>query len=60
VVKKVPGKLLILSEYANKIEKIRGTLTNTNSYREIEALSDIFTPAFFTPQFFLLRSYLLH
>jgi len=34
-------KLLILSEYVNKTEKIRGTGTITNSYREKEALSDI-------------------
>jgi len=40
-VKKI--KLLILSEYGNKTEKIGGMWTNTNSYRESEALSDIFT-----------------
>ena len=37
------SKLLILSEYFNKTEKIGETWTNTNSYRENEALSDIFT-----------------
>jgi len=37
------SKLLILSEYVNKIEKTRGMWTNTNSYRENGALSDIFT-----------------
>ena len=37
------SKLLIFSEYVNKTEKIGGTWTNTNSYRENEALSDIFT-----------------
>jgi len=37
------SKLLILSEYVNKTEKIGGTWTNTNSYIENEALSDIFT-----------------
>ena len=37
------SKLLILSKYVNKTEKIGGTWTNTNSYRENEALSDIFT-----------------
>ena len=36
-------KLLILSEYVNKTEKTGGTWTNTNSYRENETLSDIFT-----------------
>jgi len=39
----IKSKLLILSEYVNKTEKIGETLTNTNSYRESEALSDIFT-----------------
>jgi len=37
------SKLLILSEYVNKTEKIGETLTNTNIYRASEALSDIFT-----------------
>jgi len=37
------SKLLILSEYANKTEKMGETWTNKNSYRENEALSDIFT-----------------
>ena len=37
------SKLLIVSEYVNKTEKIGGTWTNINSYRENEALSDIFT-----------------
>ena len=37
------SKLLIFSEYVNKTVKIRGTWTNTKSYRENEALSDIFT-----------------
>ena len=36
------SKLLVLSEYVNKTEKI-GMWTNTNIYRENEALSDIFT-----------------
>jgi len=36
------SKLLILSEYMNKNEKIGGMWTYTNSYRENEALSDIF------------------
>ena len=35
------SKLLILSEYVNKTGKTGGTWTNTNSYRENEALSDI-------------------
>jgi len=39
----IKSKLLILSEYVNKTEKIGETLTNTNIYRESEALSDIFT-----------------
>jgi len=37
------SKLLILSEYVNKTEKIGGMWTNKNSYRENEVLSDIFT-----------------
>ena len=37
------SKLLIFSEYVNKTEKIGETWTNTNSYRENDALSDIFT-----------------
>jgi len=39
------SKLLILSEYVNKTEKIGGMRTNTksNSYRENEAVSDSFT-----------------
>ena len=37
------SKLLILSKYVNKTEKIGGTWTNTKSYRENEALCDIFT-----------------
>jgi len=37
------SKLLILSEYVNKTEKLGGTWTNTNIYRENGALSDIFT-----------------
>jgi len=37
------SKLLIFSEYVNKTEKIGGTWTNTNNYKENEALSDIFT-----------------
>ena len=36
------SKLLILSEYVNKTEKIGGMWTNTNSYRENEAPYDIF------------------
>jgi len=37
------SKLLILSEYVNKTEKIGGMRTNKNSYRENEVLSGIFT-----------------
>jgi len=37
------SKLVILSVYVNKTEKIGGTLTTTNSYGENEAVSDIFT-----------------
>jgi len=37
------SKLLILSEYVNKTEKIWGMWTNMNSYRENEVLSDICT-----------------
>ena len=37
------SKLLILSEYVNKTQKIRGMWTNTSSYRENEVLSDVFT-----------------
>ena len=36
------SKLLILSEYVNKSETIRGMSTNTNSHRENGALSYIF------------------
>jgi len=36
-------KLLILSEYVNKTEKIGGMWTKKNTYRENEVLSDIFT-----------------
>jgi len=35
------SKLLILSEYVNKTEKIGGIRTNTDIYRENGALSDI-------------------
>jgi len=34
---------LILSEYVNRTEKIGGMRIIKNSYRENEALSDIFT-----------------
>jgi len=34
---------LILSAYVDKTEDIGGTQTNTNSHRENEASSDIFT-----------------
>jgi len=37
------SKLLLLCKYVNKTEKIGGTWTSTNSYRENEALSDTFT-----------------
>jgi len=37
------SKLLILSEYVNKTEKIVEMRTNTNIYRENGALSDIFS-----------------
>jgi len=37
------SKLMILSEYVSKTQKIGGIWTNTNIYRENEALSDIFT-----------------
>jgi len=37
------SKLLILSKYVNKTENTGGVWTSTNSYRENEALSDIFT-----------------
>jgi len=37
------SKVLILSECVNKTDEIGATWTNTNSYREKEALSDIFT-----------------
>ena len=36
------SKLLNLSEYVDKTEKIWGMRTNTNIYRETEALSDVF------------------
>jgi len=37
------SKMFILSKCVDKNEKIGGTSTDTNSYRENEALSDIFT-----------------
>jgi len=37
------SKLLTLREYINNTEKIGGTWTKTNSYRESEAVFDIFT-----------------
>jgi len=37
------SKLLILSEYVNKTEKLGGTEQNTIGYGENEALSDIFS-----------------
>jgi len=48
-------KLLILSEYVNKTEKIGGTWTNTNSCRENEVLSDIFTWNILHHKCFVLR-----
>ena len=41
------SKLLILSEYVNKTEKLGGMWTKKNSYRENEVLSDVFTWNFF-------------
>jgi len=40
---RVGKKSLILSAYVDKTEDIGGTQTNTNSHRENEASSDIFT-----------------
>ena len=40
------SKMFILSEYVNETEKMGGTWTNTNSYGENEALSDIFSEIF--------------
>ena len=37
------NKLLVLSEYVNKTEKMGGMRTDTNGYRENEALRDILT-----------------
>jgi len=37
------SKLVILSECVNKTEKVGKMSTNTNSYGENKALSDIFT-----------------
>jgi len=37
------SKLLLLSKYVYKTEKIGGMWTKKNSYRENEVLSDIFT-----------------
>jgi len=37
------SKLLVLSEYVNKTEKIGGMRANVDSYGENEAMSDIFT-----------------
>jgi len=41
------SKLLILSKYVDKTEKIGGMWTNKNGCREKEALSDIFTWMFY-------------
>jgi len=41
------SKLLILSQYVDKTEKIGGMWTRKNSYRENEVLSDIFTSQLF-------------
>jgi len=41
------SKLLILSEYVNKTEKIGGIRTNTDIYRENGALSDILHEIFY-------------
>ena len=53
------SKLLILSEYVNKTEKIGVMWTNTNSYRESEDLSAISMWNIFTSQVFLCLNILL-
>jgi len=50
------SKLLILSEYVNKTEKIGGMWTNKNSYRENEALSDIFMVSILCHSCFMFKS----
>jgi len=50
------SKLLILSEYVNKTEKIGGMWTNKNSYRENEALSDIFMVSILRHSCFMFKS----
>ena len=46
-------KLLILSEYVNKTEKIGGMWTKKNTYRENEVLSDIFTSNILRHNYFM-------
>ena len=51
------SKLLILSEYASKTEKI-GMWTNKNSYRENEVLSDIFRWNFLLHNCFMIQYFM--
>ena len=51
------SKLLILSEYVNKTEKIGGAWTNTNSYGKDEALSDISRKLFYVTIVLCLNIY---
>jgi len=50
--------LLLLSEYVNKTEKIGGMWTNTNGYRENEAVSDIFTWNILRHNCFIFKYYM--
>ena len=49
------SKLLILSEYVNKTEKLGGMWTKKNSYRENEVLSDVFTWIFLRHNCFIFK-----
>jgi len=57
-VKKVSCWVLIVSEYVNKTEKTGGTWTNKNSYRENEAVSDIFTWNILRHNFFMFKYFI--
>ena len=49
------SKLLILSDYVNKIEKMGGMWTNMNSYKENEALSNILCEIFLRHNCFMFK-----
>jgi len=49
------SKLLMLSEYVNKTEKMGETWTNKSSYGESEVLSDIFTRNILRQNWFIFK-----